>query len=136
MMEVGSRSPTEFMPAITCGRAWTEEEDHAVISKQVFRSQLYHALTAGATGEMWFAYRNADGWNEPGVPLQSAAGEAAAEILELVPSLLSTGSYDPATAMPDVSVNATIQDLNAYEASDWRGSVPVRARVFQESSGC
>merc|ERR550525_180165 len=90
-----SHHPVAFMPAIICGRAWTQSEDNGVISRQVFRSQLYHALIGGATGEMWFAYRNADGWNEPGIPLQDAAAEAAGELLDLVPSLLSAGDFDP-----------------------------------------
>jgi len=128
------RWPTEFMPAVTCGRAWSEGDTSgmkdAVISPQMFRSQAYNALAAGTTGEMWFAYRNADGWNEPGIPLQDAGGAVARELLDLVPSLLSASSYDAATAMPEVTSAALLQG----------GGLPrdnaLRARAFREESGC
>mmetsp|Transcript_63549 Transcript_63549/g.136612 ORF Transcript_63549/g.136612 Transcript_63549/m.136612 type:complete len:883 (+) Transcript_63549:81-2729(+) len=128
MMSATTRWPVEFMPAMTCGRAWTELEDNAVISKQVFRSQLYFSLIAGATGDMWFAYRNADGWNEPGMPLMAAAGEVAGELLELLPSLMSAGDYDPATAMPPVTVTVYLED--GSKAAVRNG---VRARAFREA---
>eukprot|EP00408_Alexandrium_pacificum_P061232 CAMPEP_0171166444 /NCGR_PEP_ID=MMETSP0790-20130122/6696_1 /TAXON_ID=2925 /ORGANISM="Alexandrium catenella, Strain OF101" /LENGTH=226 /DNA_ID=CAMNT_0011631249 /DNA_START=1 /DNA_END=678 /DNA_ORIENTATION=- len=85
-MNVVSRWPLEFMPSVVCGRAWTHWEDDGVISVPVFRSQLFHALIAGATGELWFAYRNAESWNQPGLPLRAASFEAAGQLLELAPA--------------------------------------------------
>mmetsp|Transcript_19109 Transcript_19109/g.44976 ORF Transcript_19109/g.44976 Transcript_19109/m.44976 type:complete len:847 (+) Transcript_19109:53-2593(+) len=133
-MERLRRWPTEFMPAVTCGRAWSEGDTggvaDAVISPQMFRAQAYSALAAGATGEMWFAYRNADGWDEPGLPLLDAGGSLARELLDLVPSLLSTGDYDTATAPPQVSSAALVQSGEVARMG------ALRVRAFREASGC
>jgi len=121
--------PAEFMPQLTCGRAWTQEGDGIVISRQTFRSQLYHALLGGATGEVWFRYHEAKGWNNPGVPLLEASSVLGREMLELVPSLLSNGQWDKETEMPELTVGGKSQD------GKWNADGVIKAHAFRESSG-
>merc|ERR1719410_2427546 len=97
IMMTSNHWPTLFKPSITCGRAWTLEEDGFVISREVFRSQLYHAVIGGATGEIWFRYHEAKGWNNPGVPLLEESGNVARELLEIVPTVINSGVWDQDT---------------------------------------
>lgn len=128
-MNVVTRWPLEFMPAIVCGRAWSVFEDDAMITPQLFRAQLYQALIAGSTGEMWFAYRNADGWNEPGVPLLEAGAAAARELLDLAPALLNADAYGQGGGMEAVRVAS-------WDSAGKALPDAVRARAFRETGGC
>jgi len=128
-MNVVSRWPLEFMPSLTCGRAWTKSEDDGVFTVGVFRSQLYHALIAGTTGELWFAYRNAEGWNQPGLPLRAASFEATGQLLELAPALASPVGFG-AIHVPSVTVAASLV------AGEVAAPTAVRARAFHEETGC
>jgi len=130
IMQISNHWPTMFMPSITCGRAWTIEEDGYVISRPVFRSQFYHALIGGATGETWFRFHEAKGWNNPGVPLLDESGQLAREVLELVPSLINAGNWHPETAMPPVIAHARYQNGTEAPAGE-----AMRAKAFREVSG-
>lgn len=130
IMNINNHWPTMFMPAITCGRAWTLEEDGYIISREVFRSQLYHAIIGGATGEVWFRFHDAKGWNNPGVPLLEESGALAREMLDLVPSLISAGPWNNNTAVPAATAYARYQ--NGTQSSN---SEAMRAKIFREVSG-
>lgn len=134
-MNVIARSPTEFMPAMVCGRGWATASPtgggNAITSPAFFRAQHYNALAAGATGQLWFANRNADGWNEPGIPLLEASGPLSREMLDLVPSLITAGGYDAATAIPQPSIVGRHQDGTEEARKD-----AFRTRAFREESGC
>lgn len=134
-MNVITRSPTEFMPAIVCGRGWATASPtgggNSITSPAFFRAQHYNALIAGATGQLWFANRNQDGWNEPGIPLLEASGPLTREMLDLVPSLLTAGDYDAATAIPQPTIVGRHQDGTEATQQD-----ALRTRAYREESGC
>lgn len=131
LMDVVNHWPTRFMPALSCGRAWSQEEDGAIISRAMFRTQFYHSLIAGATGEIWFRYHNPRGWNNPGMPLLEVSSDLSRELLEIVPSVLTAGDWDEETAMPPVKVSARHQDGSLASSKE-----DMRGRAFRESSGC
>jgi len=136
VMSMFNRWPTQFMPYITCGRAWTTDEDNAVITRQVFRSQFWHAIAAGTTGEVWFAYRNSDNWNEPGHPLQGTSTEVSFEVLDMARALMTSEDWSDKTAIKPVTVEGryTQGERSVVHGDKW--SLPVRAKAFREESGC
>jgi len=134
-MNVITRHPTEFMPAMVCGRGWATATPagggNAITSPAMFRAQHYNALVAGATGQLWFANRNQDGWNEPGIPLLEASGPLSREMLDLVPSLITAGDYDAATTIPQPTIVGRNQDGIVELRQD-----ALRTRAYREESGC
>mmetsp|Transcript_23425 Transcript_23425/g.54538 ORF Transcript_23425/g.54538 Transcript_23425/m.54538 type:complete len:828 (-) Transcript_23425:77-2560(-) len=125
-MKVVQRWPLEYMPAIHIGRVWSVPQANILWTPQMFRAQMYEAYIAGMNGELWFAFRWAEGWHEPGIPLMDASFTAASEMLDLVPTLLADTF---STKLVNVTVTAT--DVGG-------DPVPGAARVkaFQEESGC
>lgn len=87
-VQVLSRFPFDWNPRVTCAMAWAAVPGGTSTSS--FRVQLYNAVAAGATGDIWFAHRSLPGeWNEPG-PLLDESGVLAKEMMQLTPALLSS----------------------------------------------
>ena len=58
-VEVLSRFPFDWKPRITCAMGWADRAGGSSVPS--FRVQLYNAVAAGATGDIWFAHRSLPG---------------------------------------------------------------------------
>ena len=123
-VQVLSRFPFDWKPRVTCAMGWAATPGGT--STASFRVQLYNAVAAGATGDIWFAHRSLPGeWNEPG-PLLEESGALAKEMMQLVPALLA--SEVGSTAQP------TLSNIDGVTQSGAQALIHAVAR--REKSGC
>lgn len=122
------RSRYDWAPRVTCGMAWA----NPVTSTAMFRVELYDALVAGGTGNIWFAHRALPGaWNEPG-PLFDESGVLAKEVMQLVPALLGPEVLRNPSA--GVAAQPTLVAVAGVTQEGTQALVHAVAR--REASGC
>ena len=123
-VQVLSRFPFDWKPRVTCAMGWAAVPGGT--STASFRVQLYNAIAAGATGDIWFAHRSLPGeWNEPG-PLLDASGSLAKEMMQLVPALLSS----------EVGRGAQPKLTDVHGVSQSGQPALIHALARREASGC
>ena len=127
-----SRFPYDWAPRVTCAMAWAAP----ITSTAMFRVELYNAMAAGGTGDIWFAHRALPGsWNEPG-PLFDQSGVLAKEVMQLVPALLGPEVVRGVAAAGVASVSPQ-PDLVAVSGVTQGGqSALVHATARRETGGC